>query len=64
MSMHADIKDVIIETKNSCNLTDDQAINLFIDIIECLEWDINNVNYEDDDWKEKQYALAKKDLNL
>ena len=64
MSMYADIVDTVKSTKGKCLLTDDQAIRLLIDITGCVEWDLDGVDYDSDNWPEQEVRAAKKALSL
>ncbi len=64
MSMYADIVNTIKATKKNYGLEDAQVIELFINVIGCVEWDLAGVDYDGDDWPEQERVAAKKELGL
>ena len=64
MSMYADLVDTIKATKKNYRLDDAQVIELFISVLGCIEWDLDDVDYARDDWPEQERLAATKALGL
>ena len=64
MSMYADLVDTIKRTKDKCNLSDNQAVDLFIEIMGCMQWDIDGADVNSDNWEDQERKAAKKVLGL
>lgn len=64
MSMYADLVNTIKATKKKYGLDDSQIIELFLDVIGCIEWDLDGVDYHSDKWPEQERLAAKKALGL
>jgi hypothetical protein len=64
MSMYADLVTVVTMFKNRHNLSDDQAIELFIELMGCLQWDFDDVDDRSENFDEQERIAAKKALGL
>ena len=64
MSMYADLTNTIKSAKIKYHLTEAEAIELFLDIMGCVEWDLDGVDYDGDDWSDQERAAAKEALGL
>jgi hypothetical protein len=66
MSMYADLVTVITVFKNKHNLSNDQAIELFVELMGCMQWDFDDVdsNANAENFDEQEYLAAKKALGL
>jgi hypothetical protein len=64
MSMYADLVTVVTVFKNRHNLSDDQAIELFIELMGCLQWDFDDVDDRSENFDEQERIAAKKALGL
>jgi len=62
MSMFADLTDTVRKAKDKYRLTEGDAIELLIDIMGGLEWDLDGVDYDADSWQEQEKEAAKKIL--
>ena len=64
MSMSADIIDVFRESVDSKVLSEDSAIDMYIDICGALEWSFDGVDYLEVGWMKKERDAAKKELRF
>tara|TARA_R110002020_G_scaffold448956_1_gene661895 strand:+ start:144 stop:338 length:195 start_codon:yes stop_codon:yes gene_type:complete len=64
MGMFAGLTNTMKDAKDKYHLTEAETIQLFIDIMGCLEWDLDGVDYNGDDWPEQERVAAKKALEL
>jgi hypothetical protein len=62
--MYTGLVGTIRATKKKYGLEDSQVVELFIDVIGCVEWDLDGVDYDGDDWPEQERVAAKKALEL
>lgn len=59
MSMYVDLIRTIKKAKVSYKLTEDQTLELFINVMGCLEWDLDGIDYERDDWPDQERQSAR-----
>ena len=64
MSMYADLTNTMKKAKDKYHLTEAETIELFVDIMGCVEWDLDGVAYDGDEWPEQERLAAKKALGL
>jgi hypothetical protein len=64
MSMNADLINTMKQAKDKYNLEDFQVIELYVNIVTDIGWDLDDVDYDSDKWAEQEVLAAKKALEL
>ncbi len=62
MSMYADLISQFRKAKDNYNMTEEDATKLFLGVLGCLEWDLDDslaVDYQMDYWQEQEQKLAR-----
>ena len=62
MSQSADIIATLQDARKRYGLTKSQTVELYVNILGDLEWDIDGVDYKAEDWREQEYQAAHKVL--
>lgn len=62
MSMKFDIMQTMLRAKDKYNLSEKDTAELYVDIIGDLEWDLDGVDYDSDDWQQQEHAVGMKEL--
>jgi len=64
MSMYNELLTTVKSTIKTCNLTEDQAVVLFIDVMNAVGWDLDDVDYDSYIWPAQERIAAKKALGI
>jgi len=62
--MYADLVYLAQSSIKDYGLTEEQAAQLFIDIIGAIQWDLEEVDIHSDDWEEQERIAARKALGF
>ena len=60
MSNYADIIEIFSSAKDKYKLSEPVCISLFTGVIGALEWDLDDVNYDNEEWEELEYTEAQR----
>jgi hypothetical protein len=62
MSQEADLKAIFRQAIDRYGLSERECAELFLSVTGALEWDIYEINIEDEEWEENEILAAIKDL--
>ena len=62
MSQYADLTQVFRDAKRDNKITEEHCIELFIEVMGAVEWDLPYVDYDGDDWIAQENRSARQAL--